>query len=420
RMITTMLLLGLGVAGFAQAPVAEEPVVEAPVAIHTAFKIRTITAGINVTQANYREELVEAMAFLEKAKAITLREGFLKHGTRISTNPWPEYTEGLSLEGTVDMIADMVAMTRGEIRYGFAIGPGIVDDVYDIDIIQKILAFKDRRPNSTIVIATKENGIHYNAVRAAAKVIKGLSEIDVNFPGSFAAIANTPSEVPFFPGAYHDRPYNSFTIGTQGASIFMDVSERVESIQEYEEALWEVYEREMKFLEKAAYKIEAETGWKFEGIDTTPAQMGEISIGKAVENLIGAPFGSPGTLAVCGIMTSVIKGIDVKKCEGYLGLFLPTMEDRVLAERAYDYYGLDSLLAYSGVSGTGLDVVAIPGDVTLGQLEFILLDIATMALKLDKALTGRLYPIPGKKAGEIADLGKWTPQKIFRVKAFRE
>ncbi len=407
-MIATMLLLSLGMAGFAQ---------EEPVATHTAFKIRTITAGINITQANYREELEEAMAFLEKAKAITVREGFLKHGARISTNPWPEYTEGLSLEETVSMIADMKAISKG---YGFAIGPGIVDDVYDADIVEKILAFEDPRPNSTIVIATKENGIHWDAVRAAAEVIKGLSLRDVAANGSFAGIANTPSEVPFFPGAYHGRPYNSFTIGTQGASVFMDVFSKVESIQEAEEALWKVYEKEMKFLEKAAYKIEAETGWKFEGIDTTPAQWGAISIGKAVEDLIGAPFGAPGTLAACGIMTSVIKGIDVKKCEGYLGLFLPTMEDDVLAARAYDYYGLDSLLAYSAVCGTGLDVVAIPGDVTIGQLENILLDIATMALKLDKALTGRLYPVIGKKAGEEVQIGNFMPQKIFRVKGFSE
>ena len=58
---------------------------------------------------------------------------------------------------------------------------------------------------------------------------------------------------------------------------------------------------------------------------------------------------------------------------------------------------------YSAVCGTGLDTVPLPGDVTAGQLAPLLLDLCSMALRLDKPLTARLMPIPGKKAGDSTD-----------------
>jgi len=197
----------------------------------------------------------------------------------------------------------------------------------------------------------------------------------------------------------------------------MKVCGEIGSMKDAKRALYESYERELKHVEKAALKIERETGWRFEGIDTTPAQFGDKSIGKAVESLIGAPFGTPGTLSACSIMTDVIKGVNVKKA-GYQGLFLPPMEDDVLGKSAFDYYGLDSLLSYSAVSGTGIDAVAVPGDITVYELEKILLDVASMAIKLGKPLTGRIIPLPGKKAGDLADFSDFglSPTKVFRVR----
>jgi hypothetical protein len=63
-------------------------------------------------------------------------------------------------------------------------------------------------------------------------------------------------------------------------------------------------------------------------------------------------------------------------------------------------YTLDSLLLYSAVCGTGLDTVPLPGDIEPSDLAAILLDVAALALRLNKPLTARLMPIPGKRAGE--------------------
>ena len=58
------------------------------------------------------------------------------------------------------------------------------------------------------------------------------------------------------------------------------------------------------------------------------------------------------------------------------------------------------LLMYSAVCGTGLDTIPLPGDTTPEALAPLLLDLAALALRLDKPLTARLMPVPGKQAGE--------------------
>jgi hypothetical protein len=58
------------------------------------------------------------------------------------------------------------------------------------------------------------------------------------------------------------------------------------------------------------------------------------------------------------------------------------------------------MLLYSAVCGTGLDTVPLPGDASVEQLAALLLDVAVLAHRLDKPLTARLMPVPGKKAGE--------------------
>ena len=82
---------------------------------------------------------------------------------------------------------------------------------------------------------------------------------------------------------------------------------------------------------------------------------------------------------------------------------LPIIEDKVLAKRAMEEtFTLQELLLFSSVSGTGLDVVPIPGNTAKQVIENILTDVAALSLKyISKALSVRLFLIPGKKEGDI-------------------
>jgi len=99
---------------------------------------------------------------------------------------------------------------------------------------------------------------------------------------------------------------------------------------------------------------------------------------------------------------------------------LPVLEDATLAARAADgSLTIKDLLLYSAVCGTGLDTVPLPGEVTLGQLTAILLDLAALALRLDKPLTARLMPIPGKVAGDPTgfDFPFFANSRVLALKA---
>ena len=69
--------------------------------------------------------------------------------------------------------------------------------------------------------------------------------------------------------------------------------------------------------------------------------------------------------------------------------------------------------------GTGLDTVPLPGDVSADQIAALLLDLSALALRLDKPLTARLMPIPGKRAGDPTgfDFAFFANSKVMTLEA---
>jgi len=95
------------------------------------------------------------------------------------------------------------------------------------------------------------------------------------------------------------------------------------------------------------------------------------------------------------------------------------LEDATLAERTNDgLFTVNDLLLYSAVCGTGLDTVPLPGEVTEEELAGILLDMAALALRLDKPLTARLMPVPGAQAGDLTtfDFDYFANGRVLAVK----
>jgi len=155
-----------------------------------------------------------------------------------------------------------------------------------------------------------------------------------------------------------------------------------------------------KIAELVGDKVASASGWSYMGVDPTPAPLGDVSIGAAIESYTGARFGSSGTMTAALIITSAVKAVPVRQI-GYSGLMVPVMEDKLLARRwGESSYNIDSLLAYSAVCGTGLDTVPLPGDVSAEQLARMFGDVASLAWKRHKPLSARLQPVKGKKPGD--------------------
>jgi hypothetical protein len=142
--------------------------------------------------------------------------------------------------------------------------------------------------------------------------------------------------------------------------------------------------------------------YAFKGLDFTlaPFPQENASIGRALESLGVPAFGLPGSLFASAFLTDTLDRARFTRT-GFNGLMLPVLEDSGLAQRAAENsLSVTDLLLCSAVCGTGLDVIPLPGDTNADQLYPLLLDLAALALRLNKPLTARLLPIPGKKAGD--------------------
>jgi len=107
-----------------------------------------------------------------------------------------------------------------------------------------------------------------------------------------------------------------------------------------------------------------------------------------------------GTAAAASFLTDCLDRAQFPRT-GFCGLFLPVLEDSVLAARAAQgQLTITHLLLYATLCGTGLDTIPLPGDASPEALVSLLIDLGTLALRHNKPLTARLMPIPEKKAGD--------------------
>jgi uncharacterized protein len=366
-------------------------------------KVRALTAFLKLDRARYREQVEDTLKLLRRAKGVVEAAGYPVETIRIATQPFPEYTRGLTPADALGFFREYDALA---IRESFAanIGPAMMadgDDPEQAKLLGQILSATKSLKASLIVAG--ENGIQWKCVQAAARVVKFVEE---NSPGSagnfnFAATAMLAPYGPFYPGAYHLGEGHRFAIGTEGANVVERVfAQTAGNAPAATERLTRELSAHAVALEKLAQRIESETGWTYMGIDATPAPLREVSIGAAIEKFTGARFGSSGTMTAAAVITKAVQSVPVKRI-GFSGLMLPVMEDSLLAERwSEGAYDVDGLLAYSAVCGTGLDTIPMAGDATPQQIERILGDVATLAVKWKKPLTARLLPVKGKKTGE--------------------
>src|SRR6266850_2533653 len=364
-------------------------------------RIRAVTAFIEIDQSNYASRIEEAQKFLATAKDALNKAGFEGAGGRITTQPFPQYTKGMKPEDAVAFIGRLRDAASRE-RSGLNIGSAMVHDSDDPAAVSLLVDILSKVSVNANLITADEQGIHWNAIRQAAKVIKQLSERsphgDANF--NFGAIAMMKPYGPYYPGSYHLGKGHAFAIAMEGAEVVGDVFRQYQDPVQAEKHLSEVLSNYTKQIEVTATQLARTTGWTYEGIDATPAPIGDRSIATAIESFIGAPFGSPGTETASGIITRAVQATPVKRT-GYSGLMIPVMEDNVLAKRwAEGTFTLDSILAYSAVCAGGVDTVPLPGDVTEDQIARILGDVAWLAYRWNKPLAARLLPAPGKRAGE--------------------
>jgi uncharacterized protein (UPF0210 family) len=368
-------------------------------------KIRAITAFINLDRAQYREQVADTLKMLKRARTIFESRGYQVQTIRVATQPFPEYTKGLTTEQAVAFFKEFDTLAQKE-KFAASIGPAMLnpgDSETQSDLLAEILS-NTKSLNATLVVAG-EDGVNWKAVGAAARVMKKLEESTLHSQGNFrfAAIAMVPPLTPFFPAAYHTGFGHQFAIALESANIVALAFKDAPDLATAKQRLTDSLANSAFDIERHAGRIDQETGWAYMGIDLSPAPSGDVSIGVAVENLTAQPVGLSGTLTAAATITAAVKDVKVKQT-GYSGLMLPILEDTRLAQRwSEGHLSIDALLSYSAVCGTGLDTVPLPGDISAEQLSLIIGDMASLAVKWHKPLSARLLPVLGKGWGEMTE-----------------
>jgi len=190
-------------------------------------------------------------------------------------------------------------------------------------------------------------------------------------------------------GEYSDLVYKAFS--------------QARDLEKAGPALEKIMNTEYKKLESLVKRFCKKEKIRYKGIDVSIATSinPRESVAYAFEKLALGKFGDVGTLAIARLVTETLKKVNIKQC-GYSGLMLPVCEDYGLAKRNDEgTFDLTNLLLYSAVCGTGLDTIPLPGNVSEKRLYALLLDIASLSIKLNKPLSARLMPFPGKKVREM-------------------
>jgi uncharacterized protein (UPF0210 family) len=369
-------------------------------------KVRAITGFVRLDRNNYQQQVAEALVVLRRVKAEFEAAGYENESLRLTTQPLAELVAGM---GEDEALAFLGQFDQLSVKENFTpnVGPAMMRDTDDpaaMHLLERALSTLPNIEASSII--ADDSGIHYKTIHRTAELVRYVSEHSPRSQGTFnfAATAMLKPYSPFYPGSYHTGNGKQFAIGFEGANVVRDVFAKDKGNAEAATAdLTAALTVHASVADSVGRKVAAETGWTYMGVDPTPAPLGDVSIAGAIEAFTGAKFGSSGTLAAARIITAAVKAVPQKQI-GYSGLMVPVMEDKLLAQRwAESTFNIDSLLAYSAVCGTGLDTVPLPGNVSLGQMERMYADVASLAAKWNKPLSARLQPIPGKGPGDRTD-----------------
>ncbi|MHA1150823.1 MAG: DUF711 family protein [Promethearchaeota archaeon] len=276
---------------------------------------------------------------------------------------------------------------------------------------------------SSLPVASSKSGINLAALKSGAHIIKELSVPDPINNLQFCVSANVPPNIPFFPAAYHLSDNPAFSIAIEMADEVSRSFRAASSLVEAKYNLRKKFEQIYDAISVVCEDVAKNFNIRFVGMDFSPAPYPKLtrSIGYAIEKLNSNYFGAHGTLLAVALIKKCIP--NKPKIIGFSGFMQPVLEDYIIAKRvAEERFCIDTLLLNSAICGTGLDCIPLPGDITEREIFYILLDVCVLSVILDKPLTARLIPLPGKNAGDDVsfDFEYFAETKVMPYKKLLE
>ena len=385
-------------------------------------RVRTVTTFLTLLKdkSDWKDEILKASEFCNNMSKKFMSYGYEVQSIRIVANAFGEYLDTSSLEKAnedLSFITDILNSVKTQnLRIRFAIGEAKTKE--EIALLPELMRDFGDLCNACVNVPLDEFGVLDNAlINECSKAVQKISQITPRGEGNFNFTVNFNCKpfIPYFPASYHDSgDENSFVIGLETPDLLVSVLREFNSTcrdtshNEKFKNYYKIMSRALQYHVDNIYKIVDDfksADFVFKGFDSSAAPSKNCSSMCEVYEELGVEyFGASGSIEVSALLTRVFKSLKNVDLVGFSGLMLAVTEDAGLAEGTIKaQYDLRSLLTYSAVCGIGLDTVPIPGDVSLEKLNAIMRDTGTMAFRLNKPLTVRVFPVPGKKAGDMTE-----------------
>jgi len=397
--------------------------------------IRTITMGISLLDCSsndigkmerkiYDKIAKNAGQLVEVGEQISARYGIPIINKRVSVTPIAIAAAQMNAEEMV-RIAKALNKAAREIGINFIGGFSALvqkgftsGDLALIDAIPQALS-ETEFVCSSVNIGTTKAGINMDAVLKMGNVILQSAQLTANNDGIAAAklvvFCNAPEDNPFMAGAFHGvgEPDKVINVGVSGPGVVAKV------VKEYPDADFSELSNLIKqtafkitrmgeLIGRAASKtLDVPFGIVDLSLAPTPA-IGD-SVAEILENMGLERCGTHGTTAALALLNDAVKkggAMASSHVGGLSGAFIPVSEDagmvRAVEEGALT---LDKLEAMTCVCSVGLDMIALPGDVSAETIAAIIADEAAIGMINKKTTAVRVIPAIGKKAGDRVEFG---------------
>ena len=392
--------------------------------------VRAVTSFICLSRdkETWPRTLAETIDF-NAAVSLSIREkGYQVQTLRVITNPFGEYLDTSTTETACAGVRELQALLNPlekekGIRVRFSIGAALSKS--ELALVPALIREAGDLANCCVNVTADELGVPDLALcTAAAQACAELAQTTPRGEGNFNFTVNFngPNLCPYFPAGFNTRESGvSFVVGLEYPNLIVSVlkeiageerrsvvtspATRAEDWAAAAKAMRGAVEAHVAPIVAVCNEHAATSGRRFAGIDSSPAPSQSVASMAEVVELLGVPhFGASGTIEAASLLTKVFKSIQGAPLVGFSGFMLAALEDAGLAAAAAKgFYDIRALLIYSAVCGIGLDTVPIPGNTSVEKMAMLMCDTGTLAFRLNKPLTVRLFPVPGKAAGDMTE-----------------
>ena len=322
---------------------------------------------------------------------------------------WAVELDALAKELEVDFIGGFSAL----VQKGTTPGDRIL-----INSIPQALAVTER-VCSSINLGTTKSGINMDAVADMGRIIKEAAELTKGRDGlgcaKLVVFCNAPEDNPFMAGAFHGPGEGDavLSVGVSGPGVIKAACEeyRGRPLDEVADGIKKMAFKITRMGQLVGTEAARRLGVDFGILDLSLAPTPYVgdSVARILEELGLEAAGAPGTTAALAMLTDMVKkgGVMASTNVGGLsGAFIPVSEDEgMIAAVKAGSINLEKLEAMTCVCSVGLDMIAIPGDISAATISGIIADEMAIGMVNNKTTAVRIIPVPGKAAGDWAEFG---------------